>query len=89
MTPQESHVTFDTFLAMVHLDDRQKVRNAIDELIANDRKEEGLEIRIIRKNGAEHSVLLRGQAVFASRKPKSMIGAVLDITERKQARRLF
>jgi len=86
MTPQESHVTFDTFLAMVHLDDRQKVRNAIDELIANDRKEEGLEIRIIRKNGAERSVLLRGQAVFASnRKPKSMIGAVLDITERKQA----
>ena len=86
MTPQESRVTFDTFLAMVHLDDRQKVRDAIDELIANDRKEEGLEIRIIRKNGAKRSVLLRGQAVFASnRKPKSMIGAVLDITERKQA----
>ncbi len=86
MTPQGSRVTFDTFLAMVHLDDRQKVRNAIDELIANDRKEEGLEIRIIRKNGAERSVLLRGQAVFASDgKPKSMIGAVLDITERKQA----
>ncbi len=85
LLPNEFGATFEAFLASVHPDDRRGVQKAVDESLADPRKEYSIEHRVVRPDGSERMVHERGEVMFdADGKPVRMIGTVLDITEHKQ-----
>ena len=77
--------TIEDFFAIVHPDDRPRVRAAFDET-----RKEGvhldIEFRVVRPDGSERWLLDRGEVVRHGGTPAYMSGACVDITERKQAR---
>jgi hypothetical protein len=71
------------FTAMVHPDDRVRVKNAVDEAILND-KTYSIDHRIVLGNGEERHVHEEAEAIRdAGGAPLRVIGTVQDITERK------
>jgi PAS domain S-box-containing protein len=76
----------DRFLALVHPEDRDIARRAMEEVV----RPEGsgafeVEFRIVRKADGETRWLLnRGDVVFEAARPTRVVGVVLDITERKR-----
>ena len=86
LEPEAGGLTSRVFFSVLHPEDRQKTQEAIDELLADRWKGEGLEIRIIRPDGSERTVYVQAEMTFDDNgKPVRMIGAGLDITERKRA----
>jgi PAS domain S-box-containing protein len=88
--PPETDTSIDAFLAYLHPDDRQRVLARFEA--ASKRGGEGAfgsEIRIVRADGRIRWVSWRGRAVIGElpegRRVVRVIGAVFDITERKQA----
>lgn len=79
-------MAYSEFLAMVHPGDRQKLEQAVHELLTDSRRDQGLECRILLHDGTERTVFLRGEATYDDDgKPLQIIGTVLDITRRKSA----
>jgi len=83
-------VTLDKFLAQVHPADLARIAAAVRH--AHDPAGSGLfdvEHRIIRRDGKVRRLLTRSQTMFegegASRRPVRTVGAVLDVTEQRDA----
>ncbi len=78
-------VTNDLFFERVHPDDRQRVSDAVAHAMTT-RRPYSIEHRIIRPDGTERTVLEHAEIYFDDQgQPARMVGAVQDITERKQA----
>jgi diguanylate cyclase (GGDEF)-like protein/PAS domain S-box-containing protein len=83
---QEFSPSYDSFLGCVHPDDRERVRAATDAALASG--EYSLEHRVVRPDGQVRTVLSRARVELdVDRTPLRMVGAVLDITERKETER--
>ncbi len=80
--PGEVEASYELFLNAVHPDDREKTLTAVDKAL-NEGAPYSIEFRIIRKNGETRFVSAQGEVeVNTNGKPESMIGTVLDITDR-------
>jgi PAS domain S-box-containing protein len=83
--PHTLKVSNDVFFRHVHPEDRRRVRDALAQAIAEKRPYQ-IEHRIMRADGAERIVLEHAEIKFDEQgRPRQMIGAVQDITERRQA----
>jgi PAS domain S-box-containing protein len=86
LQPQEFGATYEAFLASVHPEDRNIVKKAVDESLADPHTRYSIEHRVIRQDGSERIVRERGEVIFdETGKPVRMIGTVHDITEFKRA----
>ncbi len=83
LEPDETPVSYDSFLAAIHPDDRQTVERAIDDALLG--KEYDIEHRILRPDGAIRIIHERGKSIFgATQVPEKMVGSIQDITARKK-----
>jgi len=83
--PERLHPTFEAFMGLVRSEDRSAVR-AIVEKAVRDHQPFSHEFGIRRPGGVIRTVLACGEVlVAASRRPVRMVGATLDITDRKRA----
>jgi PAS domain S-box-containing protein len=77
-------VSFQTFVGMVHPDDRDRLSQAINAAV-----EEGslyeCEFRVTHPDSTVRWVLGKGKALYNAGKPDRMIGVNVDITEQKLA----
>lgn len=86
LQPQEFGATYEAFLDSVHPEDRESVKKAVNEALADPEVTYGIEHRIVRRNGSERVVHEEGEVTFnETGRPVRMIGTVHDITDRKQA----
>ncbi|MGH2735050.1 MAG: PAS domain S-box protein, partial [Actinomycetota bacterium] len=77
--------TFDSFMEIVHPDDREVVRGAVD-LMSLGEDSFSLDHRIVRPDGRARVVHARGKAIRdVTGRPVRLIGTSQDITKRKQA----
>ena len=84
LKPQESEVTYDTFLSYVHPDDRNYVANATKEALKG--KPYSINFRIILADGEERIVHEEGEIVFDEKSvPIRMKGTIQNITAFKKA----
>jgi PAS domain S-box-containing protein len=83
MRPENFSATFDDWIARVHPDDRKRVETAIrDALYAGAPYE--VELRSVRPDGGVTWILTTATVVRDNGRPVRMVGASVDITERKQ-----
>src|SRR5688572_12593809 len=85
VTAQEFSGTYDSFLTLVHPEDRRTVEQAIGTAV-DMRSPYAIEHRIVRPNREVRWLSCKGQ-VFSNEqgRPTRVIGTVHDITDRKQA----
>jgi formate hydrogenlyase transcriptional activator len=82
--PADSGVTFDTFLALVHPEDRERIQHTVEQVVQSG---EGLrvEYRSLHPDGSVRWMASRGRhhpELSATR--RRLMGVTIDITERKQ-----
>ena len=78
-------ITFEELISRWHEDDRDKVRQAVNEAIQRG-KDYQAEFRMVRADDSVHWVCARGRVqVDEHGKPKRLTGISLDITARKEA----
>lgn len=81
--------SFNTFLGMVHVADRDSVKNAVDSVLFNDVKLDAklnVDFRTVINQGEESYVNLQGEVITNEKgEAVSMMGVVQDITERKKS----
>ncbi|HSD20175.1 MAG TPA: PAS domain S-box protein [Anaeromyxobacter sp.] len=83
--PRAVEVTSRFFFERVHPDDRRSIADALAKALAEKRPYQ-IEHRIIRPDGTERIVLEHAEITFDDLgRPSRIVGAVQDITERKQA----
>ncbi|HMD96094.1 MAG TPA: PAS domain S-box protein [Terriglobia bacterium] len=76
---------YSAFLSVLHPDDQDRVRMAVDQAIAGERPYE-VECRIVRPDGEIRYLACQAEVQrSAAGQPVRMIGTTLDITERKRA----
>lgn len=76
--------TVESFAALIHPEDRARVANAIELSLRNEQRYE-LEFRAVRPDGALVWLFTNAIVLRTGERPVRMIGATLDITERKLA----
>jgi PAS domain S-box-containing protein len=77
-------VTFNQFLGLVHPDDREMIRQAVQATVRC-REECNIEYRISRPDGSVRWMALRGRVdCKVTEEPNRIMGASLDITARKR-----
>ena len=82
--PPNETITFDRFLEVVHPDDRDLVRQGVDEMAQSD-EEGGLEYRIVRTDGTTRWIASQGHVQGAeSGNHGRLMGVSIDITDRKR-----
>jgi PAS domain S-box-containing protein len=80
----DATVTFESVMQRIHPDDRKMVEGAVQRAVA-DRGDYAGEYRVILPDGAQRWISARGRGYAdTNRKPAWMMGAALDITERKR-----
>ena len=82
--PADSGVTFDTFLTLVHPEDRERIQHTVDQVAQSG---EGLrvEYRSLHPGGSVRWMVSRGRRhPESSAKPQRLMGVTNDITERKR-----
>jgi PAS domain S-box-containing protein len=85
VSPDAFVVTIDTFVALVHPDERSAMRSWIDAVLSGN-KPGSLEFRLVRPDGAIRVIEEEGEIrVNAENKPILMVGTAQDVTERKRA----
>jgi two-component system, LuxR family, sensor kinase FixL len=78
-------ITFEELISRWHEDDRDKVRQAVNDAIQNG-KDYQAEFRVVRADGGMQWVSARGRVqVDEHGQPKRLTGISLDITARKEA----
>jgi len=83
--PASGKITFEDLIPRWHADDRDKVRQAVNEAIQTG-KDYQADFRVLRGDGSVHWVCAQGRVqVDAHGKPKRLTGISLDITGRRQA----
>jgi PAS domain S-box-containing protein len=84
--PDDKEVTYDAFMAAVHPDDRERLR-AAQEATLDEGDRIDIEYRIRRPSGEERVLQERGRLQRnEDGEPVSVMGAVLDVTERVRRR---
>lgn len=84
--PDELKADVDSWYRCVHPDDRERVVQGIHQAIESGQRVWSDEYRFGRKDGSYAFIIDRGFVMHdVSGKPIRMIGAMMDITERKQA----
>ncbi|HEY0025573.1 MAG TPA: PAS domain S-box protein [Longimicrobium sp.] len=88
--PQEGEVTYDTFLEIVHPDDKDRANTAVAAAMdPAGRGEFATDYRIVCPDGEHRWVRAVGRVSFegqgGARKPARFLGTVQDITERRAA----
>ena len=85
LPPGQFPPTFAEFIAPVHRDDLAHVRQAVAASVEH-RAVYNLEYRIMRPDGAERSLAVRGKVYYGREGlPSFLIGVCWDVTERQQA----
>jgi len=85
LAPRQSGATYEAFLGSVHPDDRQFVRQSVDDALYRG-KPYSIDHRVIRPDGSQRIVHESAEVTFdEAGKPLRMAGTVQDVTERKQA----
>ncbi len=85
LEPQEFAATYEAFLELVHPEDVDKVKAAVNDSITNKTHYE-IAHRIVLKNGEEKTVREKGETIFdEDGRAVRMIGVVHDITEQALA----
>jgi PAS domain S-box-containing protein len=80
-----ARITFEDLISRWHADDRDKVRQAVNEAIHNG-KDYQADFRVVRADGSVRWLCARGALqVDDHGKPKRLTGISLDITARKEA----
>ena len=83
-SPQEIELSMETFLGHLHPDDLSFVRGKIHQACL-DRSAFSMEERILRRDGSTRTLDSRGRVICDdSGQPARIIGACIDITERKR-----
>ena len=82
----ERHETLGDFLQAVHVDDRDRVRKAIDAAMRHPEGAYAVEFRIVASDGRIRWMSDRGRMEFdRNGEPLRLVGIVQDMTERKEA----
>ena len=77
--------TFENWMAQIHPDDRETVRERLQQAIL-DRSEYELECRVVNAEGRNQWVALRGQVLAGpSGEPERVLGVAIDIHKRRHA----
>jgi diguanylate cyclase (GGDEF)-like protein/PAS domain S-box-containing protein len=88
VTPAQHAATFEAYLELVHPQDRQRVRQAIEQA-AEDHQPFEFEERIVRADGSIRTLFSRGTVdIDEAGRAIRMMGACQDVTERKRAEQL-
>lgn len=83
--PPDAEFTYETLFALIHPEDRERARAAIETAISTGEDYEA-DYRILTPEGEERWLSVRGRAVYAAGgTPLRMDWFTLDITERKRA----
>jgi PAS domain S-box-containing protein len=83
--PASGKIGFEAFISRVHPDDRDRVRQAIDDAIHKG-KDYDSEYRLVLPDGIVRWMATRGSVhLDTNRKPARLLGVSIDITARKQA----
>ena len=86
--PASGRITFEDLISRWHADDRDKVREAVNDAIQNG-KDYQADFRVVLADGSVQWLSARGRVqVDAHGKPKRLTGISLDITARKEAEAL-
>jgi PAS domain S-box-containing protein len=80
-------LTYDTYLALVHPDDREFVAETVRRAF-EDGRPFAVEHRLIRPDGDERVVLGRGRVVRRGGQTVRMVGTAQDVTEHRQVEKL-
>ncbi|MBI2390537.1 MAG: PAS domain S-box protein [Deltaproteobacteria bacterium] len=82
----EGPLSFDEFMAMVHPDDREGLRESAQRGLAGHQPRDAAYPRIIRPDGAERVVRQVAEVVFdEEKKPVRVVGIIQDVTEQRRA----
>ena len=85
LTPQAFGATYEAFLNSVHPDDRELVKQAVNEALST-RTPYGVDHRVVLPDGTVRMVQEQAEAFYdAAGRALRMLGTVQDITARKQA----
>jgi len=85
-TPQKFNPTYNAFLAAIHPEDRETVKQAVEKSMVDPKKIYSIEHRLLRPDGNERYVHEQGEIHCDKQgNPVRMLGTVLDITESKKA----
>ncbi|HYA85965.1 MAG TPA: PAS domain S-box protein, partial [Nitrospirota bacterium] len=82
LDPHQFERTYVAFLNYIHPDDRERVKEAINEALY-ERKPYSIEHRIALEDGTLKVVHEQGEVTYANEEPVRMVGTLQDITERK------
>ena len=83
--PASARITFEELISRWHTEDRDKVRQAVNDAIKNG-KDYQAEFRVVHTDGSTQWVCARGRVqVDKHGKPQRLTGISLDITARKEA----
>jgi PAS domain S-box-containing protein len=83
--PASGRITFEELISRWHADDREKVRQAVNDAIQNG-KDYQAEFRAVRADGSLRWVCAQGRVQLDGLgRPKRLTGISLDITARKEA----
>ncbi|MGE5213817.1 MAG: PAS domain-containing protein, partial [Nitrospirota bacterium] len=83
--PASGRITFEELISRSHADDRDKVRQAVNEAIEQGKDYQG-EFRVVREDGTVRWICSRARVqVNEQGQPKRLTGISLDITARKDA----
>jgi PAS domain S-box-containing protein len=83
--PQEGESSIELWTDAIHPDDREKVKKNSKAIIRSKKNYWMDEYRLCSSDGSYSYILDRGYIVYENGEPVRMIGAALNITERKQA----
>jgi PAS domain S-box-containing protein len=86
----DEHITFDSFMRVIHPDDRESVRTAVEKTLRT-KTPLFVEYRITRPDGSVCWIAARGCPHYnAKAEPDRLMGVSVNITERKRAeKKLF
>jgi signal transduction histidine kinase len=83
--PGSGKITFEDLISRWHVDDRDKVREAVNDAIQNG-KDYDAEFRTVLADGNVRWIAARGRVQVNKRgKPTRLLGVSVDVTARKQA----
>lgn len=83
--PSQMDINFDLWTSCLHPDDRDRVLNSIDAAIRSGNQVWSDEYRFCRSDGTYATIIDRGYLVYEAGVPVRMIGAMMDITDRRRA----
>jgi hypothetical protein len=84
--PPNASVSYERFLSTLPPDDRERVDHLIERARAEKTGESGIDCRTIWPDGSTHWLTIRAQGISDMQgRPSHIVGAVVDITNLKQA----